>query len=407
VSGVHVVLLNQYYAPAEAATAQLLADLGGYLSGEGHRVSVVCSRRSYPDPSLVYPPNERIEGVSVHRTWTTGFGRTSRLGRMCDYLGFMLGATRVLAVQREVDVVVSLTTPPLVATLGFAAARLCGARFLNWVMDVYPELAFELGVLHRRSAIGRLLAGLARFTLQRADGVIAIGETMARRLRDAGAPRVAVVHNWADGGAIRPCPRAGHALRQAWGWADRFVVLYSGNLGLTHEFDTALDAADALREEERVLFAFVGDGPRRPYVEREVARRGLTNVTFRPHVDRGELGQSLTAGDVHLVTLRDAVAGLVVPSKIYGVLAAGRPTLYVGPEQGEIGEIVRGGRCGIRVAIGDHRGLAQALRAYLHDEQRRCDDGRRARELFERRFTKERMLEAHRNVIESLADDPA
>jgi hypothetical protein len=146
----HVVLLNQYYAPAEAATAEFLSDVGRHLARAGHRVTAVCSRRSYPDPSRLYPAAERLDGVSVVRTWTTGFGRDSKLGRLSDYFGFMIGASRVLALQRDADVVVALTTPPLVATLALAAARLRGARLLCWVMDIYPELAFELGMLSRR-----------------------------------------------------------------------------------------------------------------------------------------------------------------------------------------------------------------------------------------------------------------
>jgi glycosyltransferase involved in cell wall biosynthesis len=401
-----VVLLNQYYAPAEAATAQFVADLAQRLASEGHRVCVVCSRRSYPDPSRLYPETEILDGVCVRRTWGTGFGRNGRLGRMIDYLSFMAGASRVLAVHRDSDLLVSLTSPPLVATLGLAAARLQGIPLLCWVMDIYPELAFELGVLSRRSPAGRLLSGLAGFTLRRANGVIALGETMAARLRAAGVPRVSVVHNWADGEAIRPRPAADHALRHAWGWKDRFVVLYSGNLGLVHDFDTVLGAAERLRDERRVLFAFVGDGPRRAYVKREVARRGLRNVEFRPHVARDDLGQSLTAGDVHLVTLREGLEGLVVPSKIYGILAAGRPTLYVGPHAGEVDAIMREGGCGLRVAVGDSAALAAGIKGYLHDEKRRGEDGRRARDLFDRRFTKERALEAHLRVLESTLAGP-
>jgi len=403
----HVVLLNQYYAPAEAATAQLLTDLGRYLVGAGHRVSVVCSRRSYPDPSSLYPPHEIIDGVTVRRTWTTGFGRTSRLGRMSDYLAFMAGASRVLALQRDADVVVSLTTPPLVATLGLAAARLRGAASICWVMDIYPDLAFELGMLSSRSVAGRWLAALSRQTLCRNDTVVALGESMAEKLRTHGANEVTVVHNWADGDAIRPRPAAGHPLRRAWGWDDRFVVLYSGNLGLVHEFDTLLGAAEALRDEKRVRFAFVGDGPRRAWVEREAARRGLANVEFRPHVSREALGLSLTAGDLHLVTLRERAHGLVVPSKIYGILAAGRPTLYVGPREGEVADILRQGECGVRVAAGDSRAAADSVRAYLGDEDRRNEEGARARRLFERRFTRARALEALGRAIEALAGEGA
>jgi len=391
----HVVLLNQYYAPAEAATAQLLADVGESLVLAGHRVSVICSRRSYPDPSAVYPAREEIGGVSVYRTWTSGFGRGSRLGRLADYALFLAGASRMLALQREVDVVVSLTTPPMLDTLGLAAARLRRARSVSWVMDVYPELAFELGILARRSVVGRLLGCVSRSTLRRTDVAIALGPTMARRLRECGATRIHTV------------PVAGHALRAAWGWGNRFVVLYSGNLGLAHDFDTILDAAELLRGGPDVRFAFVGAGPRRDAVQAEVRRRGLQNVEFRPHVERPQLGQSLTAGDLHLVTLREGVAGLVVPSKIYGILAAGRPTLYVGPDEGEVAEILEEGRCGTRIAPGDAAGLATAIRDYVADEGRCSDEGARARELFDRRFARERALGTLQGLFESLAEEPS
>ena len=175
-----VVLVNQYYAPAEAATAQLLSDLGEHLVREGHSVTVICSRRSYPDPSLSYPAAETLGGVRIVRTWTTGFGRGTAVGRMVDYVGFMVGAAARLLLERNVDVVVSLTTPPLVATVGWIASRLRGARSICWVMDIYPELAFALGMLRRRSVAGRLLGVVGRATLLRSDAVVALGETMAR-----------------------------------------------------------------------------------------------------------------------------------------------------------------------------------------------------------------------------------
>jgi glycosyltransferase involved in cell wall biosynthesis len=317
----------------------------------------------------------------------------------------MVGAACRLLLERDVDVVVSLTTPPLVATVGWIASRLRGARSICWVMDIYPELAFALGMLRRRSVVGRLLGVVGRATLLRSDAVVALGETMARTMREDGARRVIVIHNWADGEAIRPCRPADSPLRRAWGWGNRCVFLYSGNLGLAHEFDTVLAAAESLRDDPDVLFAFVGEGPRLHHVEREVARRRLGNVEFRPHVSRESLGDSLTAADVHLVTLRDGIAGLVVPSKIYGILAAGRPTLYVGPDAGEMVEILRDGGCGLRVAVGDGAALAEAIRRYAGDVQRRSAEGRRARRLFDERYTKQAALRAHQDVLESLVAD--
>jgi glycosyltransferase involved in cell wall biosynthesis len=225
---------------------------------------------------------------------------------------------------------------------------------------------------------------------------------------------VTSIHNWADGDAIRPIDPSASALRSEWGWDERFVVLYSGNMGLAHEFETALDAAALLADEPKVLFSFLGGGPRRDEIERGVRERGLANVELRPYVARERLGESLTAGDVHLVSLRPSLAGMLVPSKIYGILAAGRPTLYVGPPVGEIADIIGAGACGTRVAPGppvgeiadiigagacgtrvapgDARELADAVRGYLRDDARVKLEGRRARALFEERFTKERGL---------------
>jgi len=278
---VRVALLNQYYAPDEAATAQLLSDLGQGLAAAGHEVSAVCCRRSYADPSVRYLAREEVGGVAVRRTWATGFGRGSKAGRLADYLTFLGGAAWRMLRQPRPDVVISLSTPPLVAALGLMLARLRRARSVYWVMDVYPDLAFELGVLRPGSLAGRFFSRVSNFALGGSQVIVALGECMAERLRAKGLASVDAVHNWADGDAIRPRSLEGHALRERWGWDERFIVLYSGNMGLAHEFDTTLDAAEILRDHPRVRFAFVGDGPRRNEVEAEARRRGLTNVEFR------------------------------------------------------------------------------------------------------------------------------
>jgi glycosyltransferase involved in cell wall biosynthesis len=316
-----------------------------------------------------------------------------------DYFTFACGSALTLLFGRRPDVVVSLSTPPLVAVVGLGMARLRGARSVYWVMDVYPELAFRLGVLRPESTAGRAFSRISRTVLAGSDSVVALGETMAGHLRAQGARNVSTIHNWADGVTIRPRPSQGHRLRAAWGWDERVVVLYSGNMGLAHEFDTVLDAAARLRGRQDVHFAFVGGGPQHEKVRREAARRGLTRVEFRPYVSREELGDSLTAGDLHLVTLREKMAGLLVPSKIYGILAAGRPTLYVGPAEGEIADIIRQGRCGSRVAPGDGKALAETIVRYAADEPLREEEGRRARELFDRRFTMARALSAFGRLI--------
>jgi glycosyltransferase involved in cell wall biosynthesis len=394
-------LLNQYYAPDEAATSQLLTDLGAGLASAGHDVKAICGRRSYADPAKRYAARELIDGVEVRRAWMTGFGRNSGLGRIVDYLTFLAGACRLLLASRRPDLVISLSTPPMVSTLGWLAARLRGARSFYWVMDVYPDLAFELGVLKQGSPAGRLFAAITRMTLRRSDAVVALGESMAARLRSAGVARPATIHNWADELAIGPGEGGEDDLRSRWGWQDRFVVQYSGNMGLAHEFDTVLEAASLLSDRPSVLFAFIGDGPRRKEVEEEVRRRGLQNVRFKPYVPRKMLCGSLKAGDLHIVTLRRRMPGLLVPSKIYGILAAGRPTLYVGPADGEVFDIIASGRCGVRADNGDAEAVAREILRYERSEELREEQGRRARKLFEERFTKEHGLNAFKRLIEA------
>jgi glycosyltransferase involved in cell wall biosynthesis len=266
-------------------------------------------------------------------------------------------------------------------------------------MDVYPELAFRLGVLRRHSLAGKVSTAIGERILRMSDVVIALGETMGERLRAAGAARVAVVHNWADETAIVPVKPIARPSRAEWNWIGQLVLLYSGNLGLAHEFETLIAAAKRMASLlPNVLFVFAGVGPRLREVRE--ATRDLDNVEFRDFVERSRLGESLTAADVHVVTLRPDIAGLLVPSKIYGILAAGRPTIYVGPAEGEIHQIITDGRCGVSIRNGDVDGFITAIREYACEPFRRDREGENARSAFEARFTRKESLRALQQIVE-------
>jgi colanic acid biosynthesis glycosyl transferase WcaI len=397
-----IVLLNQYYAPDAAATAQIAADLGAELVRAGHDVHAICCDRSYGQPKRRYSRRETIDGVQIDRVRSTAFGRGSSIGRLTDYATFLSGAARRLLFGPRPDVVVALTTPPMVAYVPLMLRRYRGFKVVFWSMDVYPEVAFKLGALKRGSLFGRLFAALSHRILGESDVTVALGETMAARLHELGARKVEVVHNWADEKAIIPRPALGHPSRTEWGWMKRFVVLYSGNLGLAHEFDTLIAAAGKLAETmPNVLFAFAGVGPRLREVREGTLH--LPNIEFHDFVERSRLGESLTAGDVHLVTLRSDLAGLLVPSKIYGILAAGRPTIYIGPAVGEVHDILRDGKCGVSIRNGDVDGVVAAIHDYASDPSRRNREGGNARRLLEQRFTKQGRLIALREIIERTA----
>jgi len=380
-----VDFLNQHFVPDTAATAQLLGDMAEATARVAN-CRVFASRRSYIDPRQVYQPSERWNGVRVVRVGGTALGRSSLLRRSADYASFLLALVLRLTAERRADVVVALSTPPILGALAVARARLTRARAVYWAMDVYPDVAFSLGVMDPHSLAGRASARLASWTAKRADLVVAVGESMAAHLRRQGARKVIVVHNWADGDAIRPTRVEDSRYRRRAGWNGQFVVHYSGNMGLVHEFDTLLGAARELASDAGIRFAFLGHGPRKEELRRRVSELNLESVDLLPGVERRELGDTLAAGELHVVTLRRGAQGLVVPSKIYGILAAGRPVLYVGPRDGEMFDIVQRGQCGACVDNGDVQGLVEAIRRFRGDPELRARAGQRARDLFDQEF---------------------
>jgi glycosyltransferase involved in cell wall biosynthesis len=238
--------------------------------------------------------------------------------------------------------------------------------------------------------------------------VIALGEHMAKRLTMKGvAPeRIRVVPTWENATEVVSTPRSSNPFLAAHGLSDSFVVLYSGNLGAAHDFGTLLDAAERLRDRSDIVFLIAGGGPRLPWVRTEVEERRLANVRFLPYQPRDTLRYSLSAGDVHVVTLRENFQGLLVPSKFVGALASGRPLLYVGPCEGEIPDAVRAGECGCVIAPGDSTAFAEAIVALQADDTKRERMGRNARKLFEERYTREKAVADFSRILREVHYNP-
>jgi glycosyltransferase involved in cell wall biosynthesis len=402
-----ILLINQYFWPDVAATAQLLAELAEDLGAGGVEVTALAGRGSYvPGKAGKLPRREEWRGVQIRRVWCTSFGRKSALGRVTDYMTFLVSAGIYVALggwsrgraaeeqrgrgaERKKDkhrkVVVCLSTPPLVAVLGLLA-RLRGARFVYKVEDLYPDVAIMLGTLQAGSLVARWSGALSRLLLRRANAVVALDEGMAAALAERGAQRVEVIPNWADGAAIRPDPAAGEAFREGHDLAGRFVVLYSGNLGLAHRFDAVTGAARLLADSEpQVLFLFVGDGPRLAEVRRQA--HDLLNVRFLGYQPRESLRALFSAADVHLIALRDEVAGLLFPSKYPAALAAGRPVLLVGGRSTDVRAEIERERLGWYL---DHDPVAvrSAVLEALRAPDERAGMGQRGRRLFEARYAR-------------------
>ena len=400
-----ILFLNRFFHPDISPTSQILSDLAFHLAAE-HEVHVITSRLRYDDPGDPLPGSEQVRGVAVHRVWSSRFGRASLGGRAVDYASFYVTATaRLRRLTRPGDVVVAMTDPPLISVPAAAIATRKGARLVNWIQDLFPEVAGELDFRGLPAAAHNALASMRDRSLQIAERNVALGDRMASRLAgklpDA---RVRVIHNWASGEQIRPLPPERNRLRREWDLDGKFVVGYSGNMGRAHDFASVLGAAQRLAASRDVVFVLIGGGKQRQILEAEVRSRGLGNVLFRPYQPREALGHSLTLPDCHIVSLKPSLEGLIVPSKLYSSLAAGRPVIFLGAPDGEIARLMNANPAfGIRVAPDDEAALADAIEYLRNNRDRAAALGTCARELFERRFDRPIAMAHWSQVIAELA----
>jgi lipopolysaccharide/colanic/teichoic acid biosynthesis glycosyltransferase/glycosyltransferase involved in cell wall biosynthesis len=392
-----LLIVNRYFHPDHSATAQLLTDLVEALDRRGCEIRVFTSRQLYDDPDTLLPRRATFGRADVHRLPTSRFGRASLPGRVLDYVSFYVGAfLALLASARRGDVVLVETDPPLISVVGWLASRLRGARLVNWCQDLFPETAAALGLRFARGPTGQILRWLRNRSLAAAATNVVLSPTMADRLQAEGIPakRLTIIHNWADGERIRPLAAQHNPLRDEWDLAGRFVLGYSGNLGRVHDAQSLVALMEALKDEPEILTLFIGAGNGYHELRNIFAERGIANVRFRPYQPRARLGHSLTAPDLHLVSLKPACEGLVMPSKLYGILAAGRPIAFIGADDGDAARLVREHDVGLVATPARIAGLAAAIRALRRQPERLARMGANARRAYDTAFSKDASLEA-------------
>ena len=384
-----VVFVNRYFHPDESATSRMLSDLAFRLAAAGVSVSVVTSRQLYDDPHALLPARELVGGVAVHRVPTSTQGRAHLLGRAFDYLSFHFSAgIKLFGLVRRGDLVVAKTDPPLISVVAAQVAALRRARLVNWLQDVFPEVASALGMRVTRGWLASLTIAARNQSLRYASANVVLGERMRDYVRSLGvaAERIRVVPNWADTEEIAPRPPGQSALRAKLRLRDRFVIGYFGNLGRAHEFQTLLGAARLLRADPRFAFLINGGGAKVEELRRAVESEALQGFHFQSYQPRELLADSLAAADVHLISLLPALEGLIVPSKLYGILAAGRPAVFIGDPRGEVARILREHDCGVVKDIGASEALAAELRLLCAAPQRVAAMGQKARDLAVARY---------------------
>jgi glycosyltransferase involved in cell wall biosynthesis len=408
----HVAFFNRSFYPETAATSQFLTELCEALASEyGCRVSVVagvpllssngqCSREYRAILS-----RENYAGIEILRAHGTRLGKTTFIGRFSNYLSYFLSACYAGFRLGRPDIVVALTDPPIIGIAGYLAARRFGAPFVMYYQDIFPEAGRLLEDFHSK-VIDRTLDGVNRFLARRAKRVIALGETMRRRLveeKGAVRDRTVVLPLWADCSNITPGSKRNRFSEEN-GLAGKFVVMHSGNIGLSQGLEVLLGAAKRLRHLSDLEIVFVGDGVKKAALMEEARVYGLDNVRFIPFQPKENLRESFAAADLFVVSLKRGLAGVIVPSKLYGILAAGRPYVAAVEPDCEVATITQEHNCGLVSEPENAEELAEKILLLYRDRalaQRLGENARNAALLFDRKV----MVRAYYDLLCEVAKD--
>ena len=373
----HVLLLNEYYPPDTSATAKMARQVAEALA-QRHKVTVVAGRPSY-DPEEFYPyrllRRDKRDNITVERAGSTAFPRHKMRQRVSNYLSYLaLAVPRALAIRS--DVILAMTDPPVAGIAGAFVARMSGHPLAYNIRDLYPDMAVGGGIMPPGSWTDRW-ERMHRWALRQAARVIVLGDDMRERIISKGiaSERVVVVRDGATAPAALPAPDDPTVMEIRCGY--QFVAIHAGNLGFYGAWETLLKAADILSNENTGL-VFIGDGASRASLESCAA--SISNVRFLPFRPTEQVPHVMMAGDVHIVTVKRGLEGVVVPSKLYSILAAGRPVLVVAPAECDAARIVRESACGLAVDPDEPTAVATAIREMRNNPARLAEMGRRARE---------------------------
>jgi colanic acid biosynthesis glycosyl transferase WcaI len=394
-----LLVLNQYYWPGLEATGHLLSELLAALADD-FDVSIVTGRIAVHAPHA-----ERLEhdGVRIVRVRSTAYDRTRLLARSINYITYLAESLRVALLSRRPDVVLCMTDPPVIGNVALIVARRFRRPLVVVSQDVFPEIAVELERLENPLLVGLLRALIASY-LRRADRVVAIGETMRRRLEEKGArpERIAVIPNWVDTTAITPQPRDNEWAREH-GLVDRFVVMHSGNVGHPQNLDVLIRATTFLRDLEDLAVVIVGGGARRAELVELSERLEADAVSFLDYQARETLSSSLSSAHLHYVGLGRGLSGYVVPSRLYGVLSAGRPVLVAADADSETASIVQSVGCGLLAPPNRPELVAEAIRTAYDGRHDLEDMGRRGRAYVVAEADRSIAVERYRRLLLELA----
>jgi len=400
-----ILLISQYFYPEMISTGHILTELLLELSAKGLNSSVVCAQPTYYSRDIL-KRRMNYRGIEIIRTSNTQYDKNSSKGKILNSVSFLLHAMAVSLKLYNKGPVLTVTNPPFLGIVGPILKWLKGRPFILIIHDLYPDIAVNMGYLKTRSPITSLWKLVNQWVFHNASSIVVLGRDMQTllqaQLSEKDQYKVVYVPNWADPTIVSPMERAENPFIKSLGLENKFIVQYSGNIGLTHDMETIVEAANGLREDNEIHFLMIGGGGKLAKIVRMARGFGLSNMTFLPYQPRENLKNSLGASDVSLISLEEGAQGLSVPSKLYGVMASGRPIIANVPRDSEVAMTLREFNCGIVTRPKDVAGMVGAIRSLKSSETERKAMGERAYKAFLDNFTVQKCADQYYKLIEQI-----
>lgn len=395
-----ILFVSQSYWPSHDAVSQILSELAQGLAERNHEVHILTNGSNYLTGQKL--SHREIHGrVCIHRIPAASLQRNHPALRIASYMTFLILSGPALALVPHPDLVVYLSAPPLLAWSSILLKWPKRTRTVYWAQDVYPDVAIAAGYLNN-PILRATIETVERQIENAVDCIVVIGDLMKKVFESRNVPpaRIRTIPNWSVSKRGKDSRGQSNPLRKRLGLKDQFVIQYSGNMGIVHDMEPIIQAMVGTASDDSLHWLIIGDGKRRGELETAVSAKKLGNVTFLPYQPIEELWTTLQAADASIISLRPQLEGLVVPSKVYGSMEAGIPIIFIGDQQGEVGQTLSQHGCGLSVRDGHE--LIRAIRA-LHNNPDYCHrmglSGRRA---YDEHFGRTRAIEQFDSLISEL-----
>lgn len=395
-----LTILSQYFYPELISTGQLLTELAEELILKNVEINVLCGQPTYYD-------NKKVDkyinhnGIKIKRINNIQLSKNSKLGKILNSLTFFLGILIDLIFSKDKSPILIVTNPPFLPFVGYLVNKIKKRKYYVLIHDIYPDIAAKLGYLQLNSLIVKVWHFVNKLVFDNAEKIIVLGRDMHNIIKNkhVNENSIVIIENWSNGEIIRPLPKKDNDFINDNHLSGKFIVMYSGNMGLFHDMESIIEAAEILKEKKDILFVFIGGGGKLRMIQEYAENNNLNNVRFFQYQPKENLKFTLTAADLALVTLENGIEGLAVPSKLYGVMAAGVPIVANVPFNSEVAYVINESKSGKVVPVKNPKLIADSILEFYENKDLLNRARSNAREEFENKYSIDRIADKYYRVI--------